>query len=92
KDVYINASLYILPEGLEKASIVEPWCYFENVKILNSSGFVELECNGNIDETEDLGVYNINGVKIGCSIKGLPSGLYIVRYGNRAQKILINAF
>ena len=42
-------------------------------------GDIEVVRIDELDHTLPMNVYNINGVKMGDSLEGLPAGIYIVR-------------
>ena len=41
-----------------------------------------------LDHTLPMNVYNMNGVKMGDSLEGLPAGIYIVRLGSKSAKVV----
>ena len=46
--------------------------------------------NGDIDYSEPVEVYNLNGLRVGDSINSLAPGFYIVRQGAKVKKIAVN--
>ncbi len=45
--------------------------------------------NVTMDENPDIKVYTISGVYVGDLISNLPSGIYIVKRGNRVEKVVL---
>ena len=41
-----------------------------------------------LDHTLPMNVYNMNGVKMGDSLEGLPAGIYIVHQGGKSAKVM----
>ena len=78
-----------------------PWNRFQHIEIMDFSGIDEIGCdNGEDTETNEIDenlpfeVYTINGTRI-CSnqpipqIQSLPKGIYLLRQGLNAKKIII---
>lgn len=58
--------------------------YGEYIDVATGAGIDDIIIGEQSKRTE---IYNLNGVKIGDSLEGMPSGLYIVRKGNTATKV-----
>lgn len=82
---YSSATLYI-PEGVaEKCRQLDPWKNFKSLQ--QYEGLDDILAD---DEMEaPCEVFNLSGVKIGDSTEGLEPGLYIVRQGSSAKKIMV---
>ena len=78
-----------------------PWNRFQHVEIMDFSAIDEIECDSveaaktnKIDTNLPFEVYTINGTRI-CSnqpipqIQSLPKGIYLLRQGLNAKKIII---
>lgn len=83
--VFDNAVLYVNPEAIEKAKTIVPWCYFNHIQPNNTSGIEDIIDN----EKTNVEVYNTNGIKIGTDTEGLPSGIYLVRQGDKVKKLYV---
>ena len=59
------------------------------------SSFKQMETSGidsvisDIDYAQPLKVYDLKGIEIGTSINNLDAGIYIVRQGAKALKIIV---
>lgn len=83
---YETAMLVVAPGGLEKARKREPWKFFKHIEERDLSGV-----EGIVSEPNEcsMDVYRMDGVRIGDSTDGLPSGLYIVSSGGKTSKIMV---
>ncbi len=68
-----------------------PWFRFIN-RIGRDADYKEdsaiSEVQNSVDDAE-MEVYDMRGVKVGDSLKGLPHGVYIIRQGSRTTKYAI---
>ena len=86
-ETYENAILYMSEDGVIFSSIREPWKNFKKIVESDKSGIDGIEAD--FDENAPCVVYSISGVKVGDSLDGLASGIYIVRQGNKTTKISV---
>lgn len=84
---YEKATLYVPSVAVEKCKIINPWKNFKSIKEYGFSGIEDITAD--IDSNAPYEVYTINGTMIGHTTEGLDSGIYIIRQGNRAKKIVI---
>lgn len=84
-EVYENAELILSIGGLENARKTEPWCRFKNITELDFSNVAALDCSN----SESDGVYRMDGVCMGYTTDGLPSGLYIMHKDGRASNVMV---
>ncbi len=82
-EVFTNATLTVPEEASEAYATDEVWKLFSNKDI------VDIEEFDAAAEDAEMEVYDMRGVKVGDSLKGLPHGVYIIRQGSRTTKYAI---
>lgn len=80
--IYENAVLYVADGAVEKIKELEPWNRFASIKAVSTTG-VE-----GIAEDVDVEVYDLWGRRVANGIDGLGSGIYILRKGEKAYKVI----
>ena len=72
-------------EYVSTADVAPTW-EVDNMKVVApiASGISSVEDAGNAP----VEVYTLNGVKVGSSLDGLKKGIYLVKKGNKVQKVL----
>lgn len=82
---YCGKKVYIAFKYVSTADAAPTW-EVDNVKVTApvSSGISSVEDADNAS----VEVYNLNGVKVGSSLDGLNKGIYLVKKGNKVQKVL----
>lgn len=85
--VYNKANLRILDSALEEINRTEPWKLFVKKDIATSS--CKDEIDNDIYMSSPLRIYNLRGAFISGSLENLQPGIYIIRQGIKAKKILI---
>lgn len=83
-----NAILYVRKEALDKIMETSPWKNFKNIKTKEFDVEVE-EVAADTDSSQPVSVYTLNGTYVGASTADLAPGIYIVRTGVRAVKVLV---
>lgn len=83
---YCGKTVYIAFKYVSTADVAPTW-EVDNLKIFapTSTGIssaVEDNVNAPVE------VYNLSGVKVASSLDGLKSGIYLVKKGNKVQKVL----
>ncbi|MBD5213508.1 MAG: leucine-rich repeat protein, partial [Bacteroidales bacterium] len=86
-ETYVMATLYMSDEGIEIGRTINPWKNFLNIEVQDSSAVKDVFSD--FDDNAPYEIYNINGVKIGNSFDGLSRGIYIVRQGVTAKKVVV---
>ena len=86
-DTYNSATLYLSEDGELLVKNIEPWNKFANRKSYDPAGIDEISAD--FDANLPYEVYNLNGIKVGNSIEGLSSGIFIVRQGKTVKKISV---
>ncbi|MBD5264149.1 MAG: leucine-rich repeat protein [Bacteroides sp.] len=86
-DTYNSATLYLSEDGELLVKNIEPWNKFANIKSYDPAGIDEISAD--FDANLPYEVYNLNGIKVGNSIEGLSSGIFIVRQGKTVKKISV---
>ena len=86
-DTYTSATLYLSEDGELLVTNIEPWNKFTNIKSYDPAGIDEISVD--FDANLPYEVYNLNGIKVGNSIEGLSSGIFIVRQGKTVKKISV---
>ena len=86
-DTYNSATLYLSEDGELLVTNIEPWNKFANIKSYDPAGIDEISAD--FDANLPYEVYNLNGIKVGNSIEGLSSGIFIVRQGKTVKKISV---
>lgn len=84
--IYDIAVLKVGVGGLGKARITSPWKFFTNIEEVDFSGVDEIS---SVCDVGCSGVYRMDGMKVGDTTEGLPSGLYIVKLHGKNTKVLI---
>ncbi|MDE7179962.1 MAG: leucine-rich repeat domain-containing protein [Muribaculaceae bacterium] len=90
---YVRIELYASEEGFERMDNVSPWNKFRKRMIYaetSSNGSIFQDISTDIDIENPYEVYDLLGTKRGRSITALPTGVYILRQGNRTKKIHVN--
>ena len=91
-DVFYNVpkdeTLHVLPQYLSAYQTAEQWNAFYNIQADLKQAAIEEVRIDELDRTLPIAVYNLNGVKVDTGIDDLPSGIYIVRQGNKTAKIV----
>lgn len=87
QEVYENATLYVPESAIEKCKLMNPWMLFENIKGKDFSGIEQIEAE--IDTTLPYDIFNINGLHVGNDLDKIPSGIYIIRQGKTARKVVV---
>ena len=84
-----GGTLHVLPKYLSAYQTASQWKDFYNIKadLTETDGIEEVSID-EIDRTLPMNVYNMNGVKMGDSLDGLPAGIYIVRQGSKSAKVV----
>lgn len=85
---YDKATLYVPEEAVAKCRSAFPWSYFRRIEAYDFLGVEDVTAD--IEGESVCKVYNLNGVRVGSSTDGLAPGMYIVRQGNTANKIVVN--
>lgn len=82
---YCGKKVYIAYKYVSTADVAPTW-EVDNMKIVAplESGISSVEDA----ENAPVEVYTLNGVKVGSSLDGLKSGIYLVKKGNKVQKVL----
>lgn len=83
---YCGKTVYIAFKYVSTAEVAPTW-EVDNLKIVapastGISSVVEDNVNAPVE------VYSLNGVKVASSLDGLKSGIYLVKKGNKVQKVL----
>lgn len=84
-EVVVNYEWRLAPYVTLPDDLVQPIYLFER-QDSESTGVSEV---GVADTNMPVTVYNISGMKVGSSLNGLPSGLYLVKQGKSVKKVLI---
>ncbi|MDE7189899.1 MAG: leucine-rich repeat domain-containing protein, partial [Muribaculaceae bacterium] len=85
---YTNGTLYVPEAAIEKCKQIYPWLRFSNIQSLDFNRVDD--ATADLEETLPVYIYDLNGIMVGNDTKSLPSGVYIVRHGNKAKKISVN--
>ena len=82
---YCGKKVYIAYKYVSTTNAAPTW-EVDNMKVVApvASGISSVE-NA---ENAPVEVYTLNGVKVGSSLDGLKSGIYLVKKGNKVQKVL----
>lgn len=82
---YCGKKVYIAYKYVSTTTAAPTW-EVDNMKVVApvESGISSVENAGNAP----VEVYTLNGVKVGSSLDGLKSGIYLVKKGNKVQKVL----
>lgn len=83
---YQECVLYVGIGGLEAARKTEPWKNFVNIQEYDFSGVEDLADDVEINVTTE--VFDMQGRKVAESDANLPSGLYIIRQGDKVSKTI----
>ena len=84
-----DGTLHVLPKYLSAYQTTSQWKDFYNIKadLTETDGIEEVRVD-ELDHTLPMNVYNMNGVKMGDSLEGLPAGIYIVHQGGKSAKVI----
>ena len=84
-----DGTLHVLPKYLSAYQTASQWKDFYNIKadLTETDGIEEVRVD-ELDHTLPMNVYNMNGVKMGDSLEGLPAGIYIVHQGGKSAKVM----
>ena len=82
---YCGKKVYIAYKYVSTTDAAPTW-EVDNMKVVApvASGISSVEDAANAP----VEVYSLNGVKVGSSLDGLKSGIYLVKKGNKVQKVL----
>lgn len=82
---YCGKKVYIAYKYVSTADVAPTW-EVDNMKVVApiASGISSVEDAVNAP----VEVYTLNGVKVGASLDGLKKGIYLVKKGNKVQKVL----
>ena len=84
-----DGALHVLPKYLSAYQTTSPWSKFANiVGDLTETDDIEDVRIDELDLTLPMDVYNLNGMKVGDSLEGMPVGIYIVRQGSKSAKVM----
>lgn len=83
--VYNKATLYVPNGKIEAFRNSTPWGLFKNIEEDATGGVAEVA----VDFSTVYEVYNLNGVKVGNTVDGLPAGIYIVSQGTAVTKVAV---
>lgn len=88
----VNLPFKVTVQAVYATGVAEP----DDVLELNSDEIFAIEpevvtgiSSVNASQFKASGVYNLNGVRVASSVKGLRNGLYIVRQGNKSTKVIV---
>lgn len=87
EETYNKAVLTLGSGGLEKARDIEPWKSFKKIVGMEISEVEDI--SSEFSDSIIKGVYSMDGVRVGDSTDGLPSGLYIVSRGGKTSKVKV---
>lgn len=87
-EIYENVTLNYLNSARMKIEVTEPWCNFVN-RVGRDADFIDAISEVHSASSESTAVYDLNGVKVGNSVDGLPHGVYIIRKGSVVTKKVI---
>lgn len=87
EQTYKSAKLFVPKGSLNKFFLTEPWSLFENIEEYEFSGIENTIMN--FDLNIPINVYNLNGIHVSDNLENLSKGLYIIRQGKNAKKLLI---
>ena len=87
EQTYKSAKLFVPKGSIYKFFLTEPWSLFENIEEYNISSIEDVLVD--FDINAPIKVYNINGIYISDRLDNLSKGLYIVKQGKKANKLLI---
>ena len=84
-----DGTLHVLPKYLSAYQTASQWKDFYNIKadLTETDGIEEVRVD-ELDHTLPMNVYNMNGVKMGDRLEGLPAGIYIVHQGGKSAKVM----
>ncbi len=86
-NTYDIATLYVPAAAMEKIKETEPWKNFAAIEEYDFSGVEEVESD--IDPSQPCEIYTLAGVPVGASIEALVPGVYIIRQGNKVEKVAV---
>ena len=82
-DFYQNATLMVPADAINAYKAADGWKIFTKIEALPSSGVEGVE----IDANAPVEYYNLQGQKV--SAETLVPGIYVIRQGNKASKVLV---
>ena len=84
-----DGTLHVLRKYLSAYQTASQWKDFYNIKadLTETDGIEEVRVD-ELDHTLPMNVYNMNGVKMGDRLEGLPAGIYIVHQGGKSAKVM----
>ena len=84
-----DGTLHVLPKYQSAYQTASQWKDFYNIKadLTETDGIQEVRVD-ELDHTLPMNVYNMNGVKMGDRLEGLPAGIYIVHQGGKSAKVM----
>lgn len=84
-----DGTLHVLPKYQSAYQTASQWKDFYNIKadLTETDGIEEVRVD-ELDHTLPMNVYNMNGVKMGDRLEGLPAGIYIVHQGGKSAKVM----
>lgn len=85
-DDYSKPTLYVKDSAMDKIKETTPWNKFNNIEVYDFSDIEDII----VEKDEPIEVYNFNGIKVSNKIDGLAPGIYIIRQGNKVEKIAVN--
>lgn len=85
---YSGAVLHVLAEAYDAYKAHPVWGKFFNIIGDASSGIDGVDADDNRESA--VTVYNLNGTKVSDSVRNLPSGIYIIRKGDKVKKLFID--
>ncbi len=97
---YLYTIWLVVPDGCKNSYVKDFWFdVFDHYSINGDYHYVNriIEMSDYIAGVDDIvvggdgvsEVYNLNGVFVGNSVEGLPAGVYIVRRGDKVEKVLV---
>ncbi len=85
---YRNSVLWVPEKFLDVCKRIEPWRNFYDIRQYDFDAGID-NLIEEFDEEAEYEVYDLNGVKIGDSTSHLGRGVYILRQGNKAKKVVL---
>lgn len=85
ENIYNTVKLYVLDDAFSRCLEIDPWKNFLNIDVYYS-GIKDIT----IDNDAPCEVYNLRGIRVADRIGNLPAGIYIIRQGNNAKKIVVD--
>lgn len=90
--VYESAQLNVYYDSEDtwtKQAIEESpyWSKFKNINYIETSGIEDCIIDDNVNN-KSITIYSIKGMQVDSDIDNLESGIYIIRQGNKTQKVM----